>query len=445
VSTAIEKVNGHVPDTSHAESWARASIADAEAEAIRARTAAEVEERRIRAEAEAEAIRITAQEEAERQRIANVRARMRLEKEQADHAAHLARKAAETAKCEAEKQRVEQAEAEQKAEEAARAKEQQRSERIWKWGARSIYAVGLIIAAPVQFMHFWDPARKFLVAAPALLEGLALVLAFGAAWAVAHRRDVAPYRIGIMIGAAIAAAINLHGGMTKQEIGFNAGLIGAIASLGGPIVLMAYEHGIAQQADGIPSRRERRAAARVKKQADAAREKAQKEKAEAEAAAAQAKDLAEARAREEQKRRDADRKASHEDVWKVADAMRAARGSQYVTEQIWAEAWYRVTGSKNVGITPEIEAQARAAQARMKTASEMPILGDLSQVESHRPPGADRPSDAPDGRRKNGGTPPRRRPGDTQPASQIARHQARLERVSAGPSTPQSTTNEKES
>ncbi|WP_405536933.1 hypothetical protein [Streptomyces antimycoticus] len=37
---------------------------------------------------------------------------------------------------------------------------------------------------------------------------------------------------------------------------------------------------------------------------------------------------------------------------------------------------------------------------------------------------------APDGRRNNGGTPPARRPGQTQPYSRLARKQARLEQMS---------------
>ncbi len=279
-------------------------------------------------------------------------------------------------------------------------------------------------------MHFWDPHRRFLIAAPALLEGFALVLAFGAAWAVAHRRDVRPYRIGIMAGAAIAAGVNLYGGITDHAIGLNAGLIGAIASLGGPIVLMAYEHGIAQKADGIPSARERRAASRAKAEADAAREKARAEKHAADARAAAEKAARERAAEEEQKRRDADRKQHHPEVWAVAEALRSARGSQYVTEQIWAEAWHRVTGCKTVGITLEMEAASRAQQARAKAVTEMPIEGPLSLISSHRPQRAKRDPEAPDGRRNNGGTPPRRTPGDAPSPHPIARTQARLERTS---------------
>lgn len=441
-SSVIEKVNGH---TVAAEPRFD-PVALAEADAIRTKATADADAARIKAEGDADAARTLAVEEAEKQRLANERGRMKLEKDQAAHEAFLAEKAAKKAESVAAKEKTEKADEEQASHEAQLVAEQERTERWWKWGARGIYAVGLIIAAPVQFMHFWDPKRPFLVAAPGLLEGLALVLAFGAAWAVAHRRDVAPYRIGIMFGALVAAAINMYGGITDPAIGFNAGLIGAIASLGGPIVLMAYEHGIAQKADGIPSWRETRAAGRAKAEADAAREKTRKDKADAEAAAAAAKDLAESRAREEQKRRDEDRREHHPEVWAVADAMRSARGSQYVTEQIWAEAWYRVTGCKVVGITLDIEAQSRAAEARMRTVTDVPIIGEFSLIESQKAPRAKRDPDAPDGRRNNGGTPPVRRAGDTQPYSSLARRQARLEQpTAAAKNTRSNATSEEQS
>ncbi|MFG3476453.1 hypothetical protein ACGF3K_14475 [Streptomyces sp. NPDC047980] len=424
MTTSVEKVNGYPVAEPRFD-----PLALAQAEAVRTEADAKAEALRIEAEGKAEAEKIKAAEEAERQRIANKRAAMRLEKEQADHEAHLAKKAAETAKAEAEKAKAQQAEADQEADEAARAKEQARSEHLWKWGARGIYAVGLIIAAPIQFLAFWDPERPFLVAAPALLEGLALVLAFGAAWAVAHRRDVAPYRIGIMLGALIAATINMWHGVADPSIGVNAGLIGAIASLGGPVVLMAYEHGIAQQADGIPSRRERRVARRTKAREEAAKAKAKAEKQAAEAKVAADKAEQQLRADEEQARRDRDRQQHHPEVWAVADAMRSARGSQYVTEQIWGEAWYRVTGCKVVGVTPEIEAQSRAAQARMKTATDVPIFGEFSQVDSQKAPRTKRDPNTPDGRRFNGGTPPRRTPGDTAPYTAGAKKQASIEQT----------------
>jgi chemotaxis protein histidine kinase CheA len=425
--TSIEKANGRAV-ASHAEPGFDA-VALAEADAIRTRAKADAEAKRIAAEAAADAEKIKAAEEAEKQRIANERAAMRLEKERADHQAQLAKRAAETAKALAEKNKAEQAAADEAAQEAQQLAEQERTERYWKWGARGIYAVGLIIAAPIQFLHFWDPQRPFLIAAPALLEGLALVLAFGAAWAVAHRRDVAPYRIGIMLSAMIAAGINLYGGMTDPKIGLNAGIIGAIASLGGPIVLMAYEHGIAQKADGIPSWRERRAVERQAKAEAAAKEKVRAEKAAADKKAADEKAAAQARSDEEQRRKDADRREHHPEVWAVADALRSARGSAFVTEQIWGEAWLLVTGCKTVGITLDIEARGRAQQARVKAATDVPIIGDFSLVESHRPARAKKDPDAPDGRRNNGGTPPRRTPGDSAPNSPLARNQARIERT----------------
>ncbi|HEY3481703.1 MAG TPA: hypothetical protein VGL02_22630, partial [Streptomyces sp.] len=320
-ATPIEKINGH------ANGYDPRALA--EAEAIRTRAAAEREALLVEAQVKADAERALAVEEAEKLRLTNERTRIANERKQIDHDAYVAKKNTEIAKAKADEEKAEKSAAEQEAEEQRRAKEQQRSERWWKWGARGIYAIGLIIAAPVQFMHFWDPKRPFLIAAPALLEGLALVLAFGAAWAVAHRRDVAPYRVGIMLGAAIAAAINLYGGLSDARIGFNAGLIGAIASLGGPIVLMAYEHGIAQKADGIPSWREKRAAEKKAEAEAEAREAARAAKAEAEAKAAAEKAAREKAAEEEQARKDADREAKHPDVWEVADAIRSARGSRY--------------------------------------------------------------------------------------------------------------------
>jgi chemotaxis protein histidine kinase CheA len=414
--------------------------AEAEAEAIRARAEVETKAALLRAEAEAEALRIEgaakadaerikAEEEARRLKAANDRAEMKLERDRADQAAYLARKAAEEAASKAATEKAEKAAAEETQREADREAEQERSESLWKWGARGIYAVCLIIAAPVQFLDFWDRHRPFLVAAPAMLEGIALVLACGAAWAVAHRRDVMPYRIGIMLGAAIAASINMRGGFTNPAIGFNAGLVGAIASMVGPVILMAYEHGIAQKADGIASYRERRAADKVRAKDAADREKAKAEKKAAEDKAKAEKTAQQKLAEAEQARRDEDRQEHHLKVWEVAESLRSARGSATVTEPIWSEAWYRVTGSKLVGVTAEIEALSRDAQARMQAATEITPGDSSSQVGSQKAPRPKRDPDAPDGRRFNGGIPPLRTPGDTQPYSALAKKQAALEQT----------------
>lgn len=419
MSTTTEHVNGYKADPK----------AQAEADAIRSRSYADAEAARIKAEGEAEAAKIRAKEDAEKQRIANERAAMKLEKDRVAHERYVAEQNKKAAEANAAAEKAEKAAAEEAQAEAEQVAEQQRSERLWKWGARGIYGVGLVIAAPVQFLAFWDPRRPFLLAAPALLEGLALVLAMGAAWAVAHKRDVAPYRVGIMLGALIAAGINLWHGLEDPSIGINAGLIGAIASIGGPVVLMAYEHGIAQKADGIPSFRERRAAEKAKRRAEEAKAAAKAEKDAAAEAAAADREAKEKAAAAEQQRKDADRKQGHEPVWKVAESLRSARGEAVVSEAIWGEAWYLVTGSKKVGYTIDIEAAAKAAQARAKTAAEMPILGDLSQVDSQMPGRAKKAPGAPDGRRFNGGTPPRRTPGDTQPYTDGAKRQASLEQT----------------
>lgn len=398
-------------------------VALAKAEAIRTEAAAKADALRIEAEGKAKAAETLAREEADKLRIQNQRAEMKLQTDQAANAERLAKLEASRAAAEAEAAKSRRAEAEAAEEAEAQQREEQRSEAVWKWGARAIYGIGLALALPLQLMAFYSDEKPFMISAPLLLEGLALVLAFGAAWAVAHRRDVAPYRVGIMTAAAIAAGINLWHGAHDPEIGLDAGIVGAIASLGGPIVLMAYEHGIAQKRDGIPSWRERRDEEKRRKSERAEASRLAAEKAAADKAKADEKKAAEDAAEAEQRRRDADRQKAHPEVWAVAESMRSARGLPFVADAIWSEAWYRVTGSKVVGITPEIESQSKAAQARMKSASEMPILGDFTQVESQKVPSGD----GTDRRRFNGGTPPRRVAGDSQPHSPIARKQAALE------------------
>lgn len=409
-------------------------IALAKAEAIRTQAEAEAKALCIKAEGEAKAAQLVGEQEAEKLRLQNARASMKVEAERAQHEERMAKLEASKAAAEAATERAQRAAADEAERTAAEEQEERRAETAWKWAARGIYAAGMALAAPIQFLAFWDPERKFMVSAPILLEGLALALAAGAAWAVATRRDVLPFRIGIAIAAMIAATINVWHGLTDSSIGINAGIIGGIASLAGPCVLMAYEHGLAQKRDGIPSFRERRDEDRRMKAAQGEADRAAAGKKAAEKAKADEKKAAEVAAEAEQKRKDADRQKAHPEVWAVAESIRSARGVPFVTEAIWGEAWYRVTGSKHVGITPEIESSSKAATARMKSASELPILGEFQQVESQKGPQAE----GVDGRRFNGGTPPRRVAGDTQPISPIARKQAVLEQTVRKPSEEQS-------
>ncbi|MBQ1118544.1 hypothetical protein KBY56_38205, partial [Streptomyces sp. C3-3] len=89
ITKAIEQPVAVEPANTPAEPKSNL-IAEAEAEAIRARAHAESEARRKAAEAEAEAVRIKAEAEAEKQRLANERAAMKLEADKATHAKRLA-------------------------------------------------------------------------------------------------------------------------------------------------------------------------------------------------------------------------------------------------------------------------------------------------------------------------------------------------------------------
>lgn len=396
-------------------------IALAKAEAIRTEAAARADALRIEAEGKAKAAKLVGEQEAEKLRIQNVRAAMKLQADTAQHEERMAKLDASKTAARAEADRAERAAQEEADRVAEQEHEERRAEITWKWAARGIYAAGMALAAPIQFIAFWDRERPFMVSAPILLEGLALSLAAGAAWAVAHRRDVAPFRVGIIIAAVIAATVNVWHGITDDSIGLNAGIIGGLASLAGPCVLMAYEHGIAQKRDGIASWRERRDEERRAAAKKAEEDRKAAEQRAADRAKAEEKQATEEAAVAEQARKDADRQKAHPDVWAVAESIRSARGLPVVTEAVWGEAWHRVTGSKVIGITPEIESSSKAAAARMKTASELPILGEFAQVESQMPPRAKKDSSAPDGRRNNGGIPPLRVPGDTTPYSEAAK------------------------
>ncbi|MFI9331974.1 hypothetical protein ACIGZJ_31085 [Kitasatospora sp. NPDC052868] len=361
--------------------------------------------------------------EAERRRLANRRAEMRLDQDQAEHAVKMAQLAAE--RLAAEQKAAEQKAAADAARDRAQAEAgaKEKAERQWKWGALGIYIAGAVVSLPLQLLAFYDPHKQFLLMAPVFLEGLALVVSFGAAAAVSSGKAVWPYRVGVMLAAGIAATVNLVHGFSDPRIGIAAGTIGALTSIGGPIVWTAYEHGRAKRLDGVPTRRERIAAERI-----AARERAVAAM-EAERDAVEEKSRAEAKrveetrkladkvaahkaAVEDQRRRDKEREDEHPQVWAVAVARRTATGSPAVTEQIWAAAWEVIHGTKEIGVTAEIRAQLVAARAAMQEAGQGLEKAAKPQVESQTPR---RDPDAEDGRKYNGGTPPRRRPGDTPP------------------------------
>ncbi|MBV6700272.1 hypothetical protein KV557_24735 [Kitasatospora aureofaciens] len=429
MTIALERVNGHERDEVDLPVYI---TAHGQAEAQRIAAQAEADRQRLLAEAEAEGIRIKAAQESERQRILNERAAMKLEQDKAAHEARMAELKAQRAK--ADRETAEEAAAAQTVKERAAKEEAEKelAEQRWKLGALGIYIAGALVSLPLQLLAFWDPTKWFLLAAPVFLEGLALVLSWGAQYAVTHGKAVWPYRVGVMVAAGIAAGVNIWHGISDPAIGLNAGLIGAITSLGGPIVWTSYEHGRAKKLDGVPTRRERKAAERAaaeeaKRKREEAEQRAAEDQAKAEAkeadelAKTQAKQAADKAAAAEQERRDAERSKEHPEVWAVAVSLRIAAGLEHVSEKVWQDAWEVIHGTRTVGLTAEIRARLVASKMAMQAASQTPEGGTFPQVESQMPCFSDDTENDPDGgavkgedrRKNNSGIPPVRRPGDT--------------------------------
>jgi hypothetical protein len=409
--TPVETVNG----TPVADGPRFDPLALAEAEAIRARTETETEAALAKATAEAEAIKIKAAEEAERQRIINERAAMKLEREKAEHAAKIAE--ANRRREEAERQAAAvraKAEAEAKTQAAVDA-ERAQADAKWRSYALSFYIVCAIVALPVQLAAFWNPDAWWLLAAPLMLEGGAWVVLKGAAAAVASRRPHWHYRAIAWVLAFIAAGINLKHGLDAFDTATALGT--AFASLAGPGVWDLYENGQIRKRDGIPSRRERRAAeketqrAAEEKAAEQARAKAEKEARE-KAEAERVKKLAEARAKHYPK------------VWEHAIRLAAALGETTVTEAVWKRAHRDIEGADPAESADILRsrniAERRVAAARSEAPGNTPSKVTNAQRASQMPPT----------RKQRVYTPPtrpgRRTKGDTAPFVPAARKQASI-------------------
>lgn len=400
-TSSIEKVNGtKLPQTSHAESWARAGIADAEAEAIRARTAADIEARRIEAEAKAEAIRINAAAEAEKQRLANERAALRFEREKAEQLAKIAK--ANRERAEAERLADEEREAAETAAQEQAAAEQaiETATGRWRKTAKGFYALCATVALPVQMAAFYDPKALYLLVAPVFIEVIALVALVGAAAAVTARRPHWHYRLVAWAGAFTAATINLVHGFQAFDAATAFGT--ALASLAGPGMWDLHEHGRIARRDGAPTRRERKAAERAEKQ-----QAAQKAAAEKKAAAEQ--EAARKAAEETAAQLASDRADLFPKVWDHAVMLAADLGETTVTEAIWKRAkrdiegtdpgeWVDIIRGRNI-------AERRVLAARSEAPGEKPVKAASSQraiqVKAPRRTSSYRP------------TPPRRTKGDT--------------------------------
>lgn len=345
----------------------------AEAEERRVAAEAAKEERRIKAEAEADAIRVKAEEDARKARLANDRAERKAREEAAASEARIAEHQRRRDEADRNRERAAREDAEQQQTETAKAKVVAKSSKRWRRVALGFYALCATVALPVQMAAFWDPNAKYLLVAPIFIEVIALVALVGAAAAVTDGRPQWHYRLVAWAGALTAATINAVHGLGAFDAATAFGT--ALASVAGPGMWDLHEHGRIRKRDGVPTRRERKAAEKEAKRIaaeKAAEEKrrAAEKKAADEAAAEAAKQLAEMR------------EAEFEDVWKHARKLAAALGETTVTEAVWRRAHKDIRGAEPGEDAETIRAR-NAAETRVDAARQKrPVNGSSQQVAS---------------------------------------------------------------
>ncbi|MFE5958916.1 hypothetical protein [Streptomyces rubiginosohelvolus] len=394
-------------------------VAEAKADAIRTKAYADAEEQRARAEAEAEAMRIKAEgdakaaevkavEEARKLKLANDKAAARAIEEQAARDARIAKSNRERAEAERGQQEDERARQEQNQNEAAAEAEIAKAASTWRGYAIAFYAVCAVVALPVQVAAFWDPDAWWLVIAPLMLEGAALVVTKGAAAAVAANRPHWHYRTVAWLFAFIAAGINLKHGLDAFDPATAFGT--AFASLAGPGVWDLHEHGRIRRRDGVLTRRQRKAQAAAakaefKQRAAEEKRKADEKKAAEKAAADAAETLANSRAEE------------FPEVWDEAEKIAAAVGEITVTQAVWVRAYRNIEGCEPGESIESITAR-RKAEARVAAALSGTPVATLSKKKN-----AQRVIQvkAPGKRSSYRPTPPRRKPNDTPKFHPVAR------------------------
>lgn len=421
------------PATPHAESTAPKpdAVVQAEAEAIRARAWAESEERRLaaeaekeaalkRADAEADAIRATAVEEARKQKLANDRAEQRYAEEQAARGARIAesnrkKEDAERASAAA----AEQAEIDKKVE-AEKGKVVAKVDKTWRRWAIGFYALCAAVALPVQISAFWNPAKPWMAGAPVLLEIAALVVAFGTAAAVANKRPHWHFRLITWVLAFIAAAVNFGHGITEFDVATAIGT--ALASVFGPGVWDLHEHGRIRHRDGVPTRRERKAA-------EKAAEAEAKQKAADEKRRAAEKQAADKAAEEARQALSEERQREFEDVWAEAVKIGAALGKAPDDPTVWPRAYRNIKGCEPGESIESITAR-RAAEKRVQAALNGTPVNTLSKTTN-----AQRAIQTP--RSSYRPVPPIRKPNDTPRYSRAAgRAHSELLRAKKASKTP---------
>lgn len=347
-------------------------------------------------EADTEAKTIANEDERERRRIQREREAAKFERDQ---------------RRELKKEQEENRKAEEARREAAAAKAKaEKSAGEWKAAAKAIAILCVIVSLPLQIMAFWDPHAWFLVAAPFVLEGVAWALLKGAEAAIDDNRPSWHYRLGALLQALIAAGINYAHG--SEVYGIATGIGGALCSLIGPMIWDLHENGRIAKRDGRPTRAERR---RARREARAEKHRVKKVN----------------KARED---RDSE-------VWERALDLAAALGELVPSEKTYRRAWVEIHGTQELGSTASRIAHTRAQKRAVRAAFNGALKDADSQVDSQTPPDGEDSSEGPskgakkrvrkggpDGRKRNGGTPPKRRAGTVE-YSQIARsemsHRAR--------------------
>ncbi|MDQ0792008.1 hypothetical protein [Streptomyces sp. B1I3] len=390
-------------------------VAQAEADAIRTKAYADAEEQRINAEAEAKAIEIKAEAEAEKMRLANERSAMRMERDRAEHDAHLEdiqRKREKAARLD-EEERAAAKQSEQA--EAKGAEKVDQSANRWRNAALAFAIMCAVVALPVQMSAFYNPNAKWLLAAPIMLEAGAWVILAGAAAAVAAHRPHWHYRLIAWSLAFVAAGVNLWHGLEHFDPATAIGT--AFASLAGPGVWDLHEHGRIRRRDGVLSWRERRAERKAAEK-QAAQEVAQeKREAAREEARQKARDAINLRLAEQ-------RRTEFPDEWKYALKLAVAMGETTVTDAVWDRAWDDKHAAKP-GVTANSISARNAAAERMKRVLERDPANTLSKGTSsqrvpHLPPKSGRGSRT--GPKVRG----TRRAGDAPPFVSAARKQAAI-------------------
>ncbi|MET7956344.1 hypothetical protein ABZT07_20550 [Streptomyces sp. NPDC005317] len=390
-------------------------VAQAEADAIRAKSFADAEEQRIKAEAAAEALKIRAIEDARKAKIANDKAEARAIEEQAARAARIAESERKRAEAERGQRDDEKAHQEQQQNAAAAEQEIAKAANTWRGYAIAFYAVCAIVALPVQIAAFWDPKAWWLVIAPLMLEGAALVVTKGAAAAVAAQRPHWHYRTVAWAFALIAAGINLWHGIHAFDPATAIGT--AFASLAGPGVWDLHEHGRIRRRDGILSRKERKAAARAAKKQAAEMAAQERREAAREEARQKAMEAIDARLAEQ-------REQEFPEEWKYALKLAVAMGETTVTDAVWDRAWDDLHAAKP-GVTANSISTRNAAAVRMQR-----VLERAPEKTPSKTTNTQRASQMPPAKKARVYNPParagRRRAGDTPKYVEAARKQAAI-------------------